>query len=772
MLSAPHEFVGIGIRYDAGTVLFFSHGSIAQDDSITGATQFATLAGGGGAEQEIDWTRYNRGAGDARSGFTFDTAGSFTAYASQSGTRFISEEGRDIGTFVGRDMDGNVRDFAVFMQPDESISTFNAFQLALNHPIDLQMMRLNDMGEVETFTLTIAPTLPNGMPPASDLTLTYMFRSGAVSATRHVVGFSDGIATLDGGERLILGTAHDVLLTDFDNADGIVGVAAGRLRARIPQTPGLYQNGVYRGAVMVTGPDSAAFFGVDPTSLGPDGTAVANVVIRLQFVSFAGGGNTFQVYRQDDYDAGMRTTVNTGTWQTIQTPGDMLGPSLYRIQLSDQAGSTAFLFFSEGSLGASRSLEFDEIRTPLDGYEELFGAASGSDPSLGSPDQPIVIEFLAANQGGCPTIYVHERLESGGSRIESVDLIDQAGGELVVGELVSWISGARHFWAGLSASGEVQVWHYFGDVGFLYSNLTDALPGATRILGSLAHTTYATEDTLTAAWQDQYLAGVDVNGHFVVYQQIASALDVPTEMWRFTNASQLGLHDAGALPVFTSDLVGWGSSWGAVHFAGLDADGDIWSVWMIPSMNEWFVSVTNVSESTQAAPVPLVGNLSVVRTPWETFHIQGTDASGNLISTWWAPGFDHWHVENLTDQFDGPALVPGSLTSNFSLGLQNINIVGADDDGQARIYWWNARSGWNVNSLSRAVDLGDIPLMPWRFTSTTWGTDFTGPPVFEHSQSLLGHHPDGHLVRLVWRTDMTDAWLVQDITADSVPFFL
>lgn len=765
LLAAPYEFVGIGVRYDAGPALFFSHGSIGEDDAITGAMQLATLAGAG-PEQAIDWVSYSRGTGAGIGGFMFGTRDGFTPYASQVGTRFISEEGRDIGTFVGRDGDGAVRDFAVFMQPAGDIPNLDVFQTALNNPIEVQMMRLTAGGDIETFTLTITPNLPNGNTPASELTFSYELASGTVTATRHVLSFEDGVATLDGGERLVFGNARDVLLTDFDNTDGIVGVAAGRLRARIAQIPGLYQNGVYHGSINVTGPVSAEFFGVDPMDLGPDG-AVVDVVIRLQLTHPGSTTNQFQIYLRSEYEAGGRTPVNTGTWRTIQTPGDINQPSLYRVQLTAGDESFAFAYFSEGSGGAARSFHFDDVLTPLDAHETVFGVVSGSNPTIGNENQPVVIEYLASNENGRPTVYVHQRLLEGGSIIQSVDLIDQAGGEAVVGELITWVAGARHFWAGLSASGDVQVWQYFGEVGFIYTNLTDTLPGALPIAGNLAFTAYSTDDTLSAAWENQHLAGITEDGVFVVYDQINAAFVLPDQAWRFTAVTGQLLNSP--LPNFTSDLVGWRSSWEGIHFAGINNEGEIVSVWTTPSLDRWLVSF--IADETAAEDAPLIGNLAVVRTPWDTFHINGTDADGNLISTWWSGAFG-WQVENLTDQFDGPSLAPGTLTANYGLGLGNMNIVGADENGQARVYWWGAGTGWDVNSLSASVDPSDIPLTPWRITATTWGTTFVPPAVYEHSQSLLGRNEDGHLVRLVWRTDAADAWLFEDVTEASVPLFM
>lgn len=768
LFSAPYEFTGIGVRYDATPSLFFAQGVIDANDDISGTMQFATLAGGGSAPQPLDWTHYTRGTGAEVGGFSFGTRDGFTPYASQTGTRFIGEERRDLGSFVGRGSDGQVRDFATLMQPDGQIADLDAFGIVLVWGIEMQMTRLTESGELEVFSLRVMPTLTGGQGPATDLVFSYELASGTVTAIRHVTGFVDGVATLDGGERLIINASRDVLLTDFDSTDGIVGIASGFMNAGLsnPHT----QNGVYRAAIVVTGPESAAFFGVDPGSLGADGTAIANVVIRLQRLSRSSTVNPFQLYRQDEYDAGVRNPVNSGTWQVNTVPPDReFGQPRYRLQLTGQDGSSAFAWYSTHGIGVGRSLHFSQVNTPTDGHEELSGAASGSSAIFGRSST----EYLAGTDAGRPLAYLDVRPNDARltTSLYSVDLIDEAGGEAVVGDVVTWTSlNSLHFWAGLSAGGEVQVWSFVPDLGFTYLNLTQLLPDAAPIVGSLAFTTYATTERPPSVWEDQVLAGLDADGHFVVYKQLIGdfSFNDPLQTWSFTDTAILGLGDEGTLPAFVGDLVGWRSGWDATHFAGVDASGQLWAVWTAPGLTRWQVSDISASAGMDAAN--LVGNVSVVRTTWDTFHLNGTDEQGNVISTWWAPGFDRWLVEDLTDLLGGPTLTPGSITSNLSHGLETINIVGAGADGQALAYWWTSSTGWNIATLSADVSPSEIPLQPWRIVGASWFTS-VGANV-AHSQSLLGHDADGHLVRLHWRSHAEDRWELQDVFAVSLPYFL
>src|SRR6185503_18801269 len=129
LLAAPYDFAAVGIRFDAGPAVFLTEGTIAADSTITGSTTVATLSAGA-TTVPIEWTRYNRGP---RGAFTFSLADGFAPYASQSGTQFIADDRWQLGSFVGRDGDGAVRDFAVLAQKTAPQTPF---------PFELEMARL------------------------------------------------------------------------------------------------------------------------------------------------------------------------------------------------------------------------------------------------------------------------------------------------------------------------------------------------------------------------------------------------------------------------------------------------------------------------------------------------------------------------------------------------------------------------------------------------------------------------------------------------------
>ncbi|MBC7771227.1 MAG: hypothetical protein H7210_01905 [Pyrinomonadaceae bacterium] len=753
--SAPYEFAAVGIRFDGGGVpqAYLAEGTIGSDSAITGTTRFATLIGAG-VPQPIDWTSYNRTPGGT---FEFGTRTDFTPYHSQSGTQFLVEERYAVGTFVGRDDQGSPRDYAVLAQRALDELSLADFRNALIPGLQLQMTRLVTQGQLESVTVDV--TLNHEVPETQPLELTFRYQlaSGEVTAVRQVASYESGRLTLDDGEVLMLSGSRDAaILADLNNADGIVGIASGRVFG------GDRQNGRYRGNIVVSGPLSAAFFGVDPSAIGPTGTAVADVVFDLNLNSLqdpTGAFNTFSIYRQSEFDAGNRTPIVTGHWRDApEAPEPFLLPTT-RTELVADDGTVVVL---RG--GIARYLTFDELNGPADGHEELFGNVASA---VRAGHQ--VVEYQAhVDASGHPIAFVDARFvnELLITSPYSIDLVEEVGGSPVVGELTTSNYEGAQFWAGVSATGEVQVWRFQDQYGWTYSNLTASLPGARPVVGGLYHTEYSTDAFFEDPSRKQFLSGFDADGQFVVYQQTGGQLLDPASVWTFVDAEANGFGGGATRPEFTTGLSGWGSLWGAAHFAGLDTSGDIWSIWWAPTLSQWQVTEISTNSGTPA----LVGELSVIRTPWSTFHLHGTDPSGNLIVTWWAPGFTNWQAQNLTQELGGPTLAADSLTSNYHVGLGTMNIVGRDPGGQARDYWWTASLGWRISTLSIDIEPSLIPTGPWQITGTTWATEPLQAHV-EYSQSLLGHNVQGDLVRLLWRSHEPDAWELQNLTLLSLRYF-
>jgi hypothetical protein len=749
--SAPHEFAGVGIRFDDGPRLFYAQGVVDANDDITGTMQFADATGLLSTDP-MDWTRLVRGDAGA---MTFDTRNGFTPYASQTGTQFIVEDRWLRGSFVGRDADGATRDFAVLAELENS-------GLSPYFRADIGMTRINAQGELEGFNLEIALT-PDAAPGTS-YRLTYQLPGGDVVVDVEPTFEANGIIGLGAHGNLIVphrsnGSMSAVMLSDFDNSDGIVAIGVGRIGGDSLEE----QAGRFRSAVLVQGPVGAAFFGVDPQSV-PAGTGTAaNVVIELSYWSNDAENapaSTFRVYRQDQFDQGMRTPVTQGTFRLRQDDG------LWVIELASDQGTTVRVLPS-----APRTLVFNSVN---DGQhtESLQGMGAAIVYRNGA-----LLEFTAGYDadGRLMAYLEYDNGDSATRSRYSVDLLAEVGGEAVTGEIVTWSTNAysTHDWyvAARSTDGDLLVWRMFADnVSWSFVNMTEALPGARPITSELSHTLSGTTfNSFYDGYREggpygQTLAGFDADGNFVVYQWTDVVTTPEQSLWTFRDVGGEGL-DGSAMPTLVGGLSGWGSDWGASHFAGVDAGGELWSIWWAPGMDHW--RVDSLSESAGIAPLA-PGRPAAVSTRWNAFHVSAVDLNGHLVMTWWAPGFDTWRGQDLTADFAGPTLEVGVLAADFNRYTNNLNIVGRDADGHARIYWWNFNSGWNVGDLSAGLAPGSTPMTPWRMTYAHWTDNIHDSLVT--TQSLEGYDDDGDLVRIVWSSGGPDAWVLEDISVGAIAY--
>lgn len=743
LFSAPYDFAAVGVRFDEGPRIFVTEGVLDANNDITGTTRFAD-ADGVTSTDPIDWTSIVRGDEGA---FTFGTRNGFTPYASQLGTQFIAEERWKLGSFVGRDANGEERDVAFITQlGDPGVFMNNFF---------VQFTRVTDGGELETFSLHARPS---GHPDDNGYTFTYNLPTGAVNAEKTIVSRDGGRWEFDTGEVFFINNA-EFLFIDMNASDGIVGYGMGSGVAFS------YVDGNYRSTVLIDGPASAGFFGVDPSEV-QDGPVAVNVVIRLQYWSGhidaqdpAALPNTYAVYRQDEWDAGQRTPVREGVWIQRTDPLASQQDPVFVDMLDGDGGK---LTLRRGNAAITfLSVESDSVVEQFQGTAALMPAREG-----------VVQEFYAhVDPNGRPIAYLQFAQADDPENPEYffIDLIDEAGGKPVVGSLVTWALDFR-FVAGRSASGDVLLWKMSSDNStWTFVNLTESIDGARPIDSDLFNTgnnnsniPFSSEGYLGSSIS-QVLAGYDSDGNFIVYQ--SPARDYGT--WEFVDVEVNGVGSAGFIPDFVGGLAGWASPWGAVHFTGIDANGDIWAIWRSEHMVTW--NVDNLSDIT-GAPAMHPSRPAVVITAWNTFHIHATDAQGQLYVTWWAAELDSWESENLTAITDGPLLQLGSITSSYTPELRNINIVGLDDQGQAAIYWWHEGAGWNINSISQSVAPSEIPLHPWTMTWAIYDRQSFEPAAY--SQSLLGTNADGDLVRLTWRSRSQDIWFYENLTeVSTVPFY-
>ncbi len=277
-------------------------------------------------------------------------------------------------------------------------------------------------------------------------------------------------------------------------------------------------------------------------------------------------------------------------------------------------------------------------------------------------------------------------------------------------------------------------------------NITDELPGSTPIVEK--QTTLITIDGLVV------VAGLDAAGDLVAYFQTREVRADGREVWSYVNLSRDHLAEQGlTTPAFADDLVGYVTPWNGLNIAGLDANGDIWSVWWAPGMALW--SVSNLSELTDAAP--MVGSLTVYVTPWGGINLAGLDANGEVVVTWWVPEFNgNWAKNNLSREFGHRGFGGGEMTS-YVTPWGGTNLAGIDDEGNLIVYWWApGMDKWIVSPLSSLVQGAILP--KGKITAST--TD-------DGLINLLGFSAEGDLIRYYWRPGAQ--WKVEDVSNELEP---
>lgn len=265
-------------------------------------------------------------------------------------------------------------------------------------------------------------------------------------------------------------------------------------------------------------------------------------------------------------------------------------------------------------------------------------------------------------------------------------------------------------------------------------------------------TTFTTRDNIV------YLAGTTRTGDVVVVRQTIDPDYGDANGWTATNLTD-ELQSRGLIaPEFTGDLVPYVTTWNALTLAGLDANGDIQTIWTAPGLDGWRTS--NLSTIT-GAPT-FVGAVTPFLTSWGGINIAGMTDQGSLEAVWWVPSFGaQWRTVNLSQSFNGPGLKPATLSS-FVTPWGGLNVVGlreggAADDSDLVAYWWApGRTEWAVSSLTSGFNFQNA---------------FAGPIDSEVTPdgqfNLVGADRHGDIIRYSWRPG--DTWREQSVSALATP---
>ena len=199
----------------------------------------------------------------------------------------------------------------------------------------------------------------------------------------------------------------------------------------------------------------------------------------------------------------------------------------------------------------------------------------------------------------------------------------------LVGYSTNWNSWTI---AGIDSNGDIQgVWINPASFSqWRVDNLSD-ITGAPAITGQLSV-------TLTP-WSAINLGGVNSEGHLVVTWWIPSF----GGQWTTSDLTTA----AGGETLATGKVAGFVTTWGAINYAGINADGEVAAYWWTPFTSAWQVSplTTGVPDTEPRPTASLTSHVS----DDGAMNILGTSDEGDLVRVWWQPGSSAWSLTNLTD---------------------------------------------------------------------------------------------------------------------------
>lgn len=371
----------------------------------------------------------------------------------------------------------------------------------------------------------------------------------------------------------------------------------------------------------------------------------------------------------------------------------------------------------------------------------MTGTGAGLSGSIGVGGR---LTITTSNRSARPIV-----LQQSGSGWTAGDLLALAGGPAIDGDPVTWTDhkDGRTYAAARSGVGLI-LFTNLANGSWTFRNLSAELEVAPALSSAL--TVFASTDGLVN------IAGLSAGGSLILYTQTGLRDGGNNYAWTVTNLSAQHLAPQGlSTPRFVGSLISYVTSWNGMTIAGLDGDGHIQSVWWAPGITQW----RSQDLSTITGAPALAGGLTAYLTAWGGVNLVGIDANGDLAAAWWLPEFaGDWRLANLTDEFDGPALTPGSVSS-YVTPWGGLNIVGLDDEGRLRAYWWAPAltdSGWQITTLADpGADSSTAP--SGLLTGVSNGTTI----------SILGSNADGSILRYWW--EVGGEWRVEDLTETAVP---
>ncbi len=436
---------------------------------------------------------------------------------------------------------------------------------------------------------------------------------------------------------------------------------------------------------------------------------------------------TWSIKSLDDHDKGKSTSVSSGTWSVT---GNI-------ISLTETASGVKLQFV----VNAAQDALFGYSTS---GGKDFMGVATKTVPPVVTPHN-FNSSFVSysGKTGGKDKVW-----ELGDdSYWREVDVTSVPGSPSSLDDLVTWVDAqtGRTKAAAISSTSGVLVFSRAADGTWSVQELTPGISGAVDITSQL--------EVMQDVNGMTHIMGITADGDIVAYQNAAGS-----NTWTFRNITDEDLTpNTQTVPAFVGNLTSYDTGWGGLNLAGLDANGDIWSVWWAPGLSHW--NTSNLTQITGAS-VKFTGGLTVYLTPWLGINIAGVDTTGNISVVWWVPEFGgDWRQTDLTAQFNGPKLNASSVTS-YTTSWGGLNVVGFDaGSGEVKVYWWApGLTDWNITSLSQTVGLDAADPV----------TKLQGIAGTDGSINVMGIDNSGSVINYFWKPDFGGSWFAKNVTDDAL----
>ncbi len=447
----------------------------------------------------------------------------------------------------------------------------------------------------------------------------------------------------------------------------------------------------------------------------------------------------YKIYDLDLWDDGKRDTyLEKGFWSVSNG-----------ILTLDQDKSEDYTKFVISNGGANVLLITEGPTNDPDATMGFGTRAVVTPPPPTSPQHYLTVSAL--DSGGRPVVY-----ELGVDGVWRVtDLLTKPGGPQLLSTPVSWLDQKdfKLYAAGISDIGLI-IYTQGYDGTWTFRNVSVENTGSQFIKSAL--------QVMVAPDKLATITGLDATGNVLRYYQDGTKVGSTSDYtFKFANISTGDLASQGlTTPAFSGKLVSYATSWGGLNIAGLDSNGDIWSVWWAPGLAKWTVSnLTTITGATK-----LTGGLTVYLTSWSGINIAGLDADGHLQVTWWVPSFGgDWEQSDLSSMTTGGTAVKfrASTVTSYVSSWDGLNIAGIDDNtGKLTVFWWSparVNDGWAITNLSDTVPGGSPAIV----------RDTTGSAGLDGSLNVFGYTSTNQFVRYFWVP--SGSWTVLNLTTTATP---